>query len=279
MTMDFNQHVIDRFRAGRGQVGPPFENARLLLLTTVGARTGTPRTTPVGYLLDEDPDRLYVIASAGGSPRHPDWYHNLRKNPRVTVETGAFTYEADARVLEGAERDRVFGRAAEADPGWARYETASGRTLPVVALEAAGPPAPGTARPGEGLKLVHDAFRRELAVIRAEVAASGAGLGAQLRINCLAFCRGLSHHHGMEDAHLFPHLDRQYPEIADVMARLRREHEEMARLLAELQQLLTAGHLDRAALSAEVDRLTAEVEAHLDYEEENLIPVLDAMAP
>ncbi|MFI6711391.1 nitroreductase/quinone reductase family protein [Nonomuraea sp. NPDC050478] len=279
MTMDFNQHVIEQFRAGQGRVGPPFEDARLLLLTTTGARTGTRHTTPLGYLLDEDPGRLYVIASAGGSPRHPAWFHNLRKNPRVTVETGAFTYEADARILEGAERDRIFARATGTDPGWARYETASGRTLPVVALDPAGPPAPAAARPGDGLKLIHDAFRKELAIVRKEVAESGGGLGAQLRINCLAVCQGLSHHHTMEDAHMFPHLDEQYPEIADVMARLRREHEEIARLLEELQRLVAGEHTDRAAVSAEVDRLTAQVEAHLDYEEENLIPILNANAP
>lgn len=279
MTFDFNRDIIERFRARRGRVGPPFENARLILLTTTGARTGAPHTTPLGYLLDEEPDRLFVIASAGGSPRHPAWYHNLRKNPRVTVETGAFTYEAEARVLEGAERDRIFARAVEADPGWARYETASGRTLPVVALEPVGPPAPAVTRPGEGLRAVHDAFRQELAALRAEVAASGTGLGAQLRINCLAVCQGLQHHHRMEDAHMFPHLGEQYPELADVLGRLRREHEEIARLLGELQRLADDADADRAAVSAEVDRLTAELEAHLDYEEENLIPLLDAAAP
>ncbi|MDA0637217.1 nitroreductase/quinone reductase family protein [Nonomuraea sp. MCN248] len=279
MTLDFNQHVIDQFRAGQGRVGPPFENARLLLLTTTGARTGDRRTTPLGYLLDEEPGRLYVIASAGGSPRHPAWFHNLRKNPRVTVETGAFTYEAQARVLEGPDRERIFARAVESDPGWRQYEDASGRTLPVVALESEGPPAPGPARPGDALKLIHDAMRRELAIVRQEVAASGGTLGAQLRVNCLAVCQGLSHHHRMEDAHLFPRVGEQYPELADVMARLRREHEEIARLLEKLQRLLGAGHADRATVSEEVDRLTAQVEAHLDHEEENLIPLLNAAAP
>ena len=68
---DFNQRIIDEFRANHGRVGGPFEGGRLILLTTTGARTGTPRTNPVGYLPDGG-DRILVIASAGGSPRHPD---------------------------------------------------------------------------------------------------------------------------------------------------------------------------------------------------------------
>ncbi|GAB3896043.1 hypothetical protein GCM10027612_49790 [Microbispora bryophytorum subsp. camponoti] len=77
---------------------------------------------------------MLVIASAGGSPRHPAWYHNVRANPHVTVETGVFTIEAEATVVEGAERERLFARAVEADSGWADYQTRSGRVLPVVAL-------------------------------------------------------------------------------------------------------------------------------------------------
>ncbi|MFG1946302.1 nitroreductase/quinone reductase family protein [Nonomuraea sp. NPDC048826] len=277
MTMDFNQHVIDQFRAGRGRVGPPFEDARLLLLTTTGARSGARHTTPLGYLPDEQPGLRHVIASAGGSPRHPAWYHNLRKNPQVTIETGGFTYEARARVLEGAERDRIFARAVEADPGWARYEDASGRVLPVVALEPAGPPETAVTRRGDGLKMVHDAFRKELDIVRKEVAASGGVLGAQLRVNCLVVCQGLGHHHRMEDTNMFPRLGEEHPELADVMTRLHREHEEIARLLEALRLLLGGEHADRAAVSAEVDRLTAEVEAHLDYEEEHLVPILNAM--
>lgn len=275
MPIDVNQQIIDEFRATGGRVGPPFEGARLLLLTTTGARSGARHTVPLGYLLDERPERLYVIASAGGSPRHPAWFHNLRAHPRVTVETGAFTYEAEAEILTGEERERVFARAVEADPGWARYEADSGRTLPVVALNSAGPPAFSDPRPGAGLKLVHDAFRRELAIVRQEVA-SGGGLGAQLRINCLSVCQALHHHHTIEDARLFPHLGRQWPELAGVLQRLRREHEAIALLLEELRALVSGdgGRLDD--LPAEVDRLIAELEAHLDYEEEHLIPVLNA---
>ncbi|SFQ64265.1 deazaflavin-dependent oxidoreductase, nitroreductase family [Amycolatopsis arida] len=273
--MDFNQQIIDEFRANRGQVGGPFANARLLLLTTTGARSGKPHTVPLGYLLDEG-ERLLVIASAAGAPQHPAWYHNIRANPRVTVETGPFTVEADAVVLEGEERDRIFARAVEADPGWGEYQARTERVIPVVALNPVGG-APNGSSPGEGLKLIHDAFRRELALIRTEVATSGPGLGAQLRINCLTLCEGLHYHHTMEDGHLFPALDESYPELAEPLARLRREHEKVKTLLDQLRELISSTTADRATVLAGVERLTAEVEAHLDYEEANLIPVMDAM--
>ncbi|MFG1888915.1 nitroreductase family deazaflavin-dependent oxidoreductase [Micromonospora sp. NPDC049051] len=126
MPNDFNQQIIDEFRANSGRVGGPFAGARLILLTTTGARSGSPHTTPVGYLPDEE--RILVIASAGGSPKHPDWYHNLLADPHVTVEDGVFTYQARAVVLTGAERDEIFARAVEADPGWAARKHANHRS-------------------------------------------------------------------------------------------------------------------------------------------------------
>jgi deazaflavin-dependent oxidoreductase (nitroreductase family) len=272
MPIDFNQQIIDEFRANRGQVGGPFEGARLLLLTTVGAKTGERRTTPLGYL--PDGSRLLIIASAGGAPTHPAWYHNLRANPQVTIEDGTFTYEAKATVLEGEERDRLFARAVEQDPGWGAYEATSGRTLPVIALVPidSGPP---TGPMGDALKTLHDAFRRELALIRREVAASGPRLAAQLRVNCLTMCQGLHVHHSREDGFMFPALEGRHPELASVMERLRAEHVTVQRLLERLQELLAADDVAPEALLSEVNRLTEELEAHLDYEEEQLVPLLN----
>ncbi|NJP90952.1 nitroreductase family deazaflavin-dependent oxidoreductase [Nonomuraea sp. FMUSA5-5] len=272
MPMDFNQQIIDEFRANKGQVGGPFEGARLILLTTTGARSGAPHTVPLGYL--PDGDRILVIASAGGSPRHPAWYHNLRADPRATVETGIFTYQAKAVALEGEERERVFARAVELDAGWAAYEKKSGRTLPVVALTATdfAPPAGGL---GDALIAMHDNFRRELDLIRREVRASGPRLAAQLRVNCLTMCQGLHVHHSREDGHMFPAIADRYPEAAPVLARLRDEHEVIARLLDELQTLLRADDVAPPDLLAEVERLTRELEAHLDYEEQQLVPLLN----
>jgi deazaflavin-dependent oxidoreductase (nitroreductase family) len=81
-----------------------------------------------------DGDRILVIASAAGAPQHPDWFHNVRKHPRVIVETGSETYEATAVPLVGEERDQAFARAAADDPGWADYQAKTTRTIPVVAL-------------------------------------------------------------------------------------------------------------------------------------------------
>lgn len=279
MPHDFNQQVIAEFRAHEGRVGGPFEGGRLILLTTTGARTGARHTTPLAFL--PDGERLLVIASAAGAPRHPDWFHNLCVTPRVTVEDGLFTYEADAVVVTGEERDRLFARACEADPGWAGYQGRTDRVLPVVALEPVpGAPDFGGRSLGEALKAVHDAFRHELARVRAEVADAGqGGLGAQLRVNCLTVCQGLHHHHVTEDAGMFAGLAAARPDLEPTLALLRREHEEIAALLAELQALVSAGAADPAHVGAEVDRLTAALEAHLTHEERHLIPALDALPP
>ncbi|NUP68780.1 MAG: nitroreductase family deazaflavin-dependent oxidoreductase [Nonomuraea sp.] len=272
MPNDFNLPVIEEFRANHGRVGGPFEGGRLLLLTTVGARTGARHTTPLGYL--PDGDRLLVIASAAGAPRHPAWYHNLLADPRVTVEDGVFTYEAEAVVLAGEERDRLFARAVEADPGWAAYQAKTSRILPVVALRAvAGGPPSGP--PGDALKTLHDAFRKELALIRREAATSGPRLTAQLRVNCLTLCQGLHGHHTKEDGFLFPALEAGHPELAPALARLREEHRTVQELLERLQHVLRDDDLTPAALLAEVERLTLDVEAHLDYEEEQLVTLLN----
>ena len=278
---DFNQQVIEEFRANHGRVGGYFEGARLILLTTTGARTGRPHTTPVGYLPD-GADRVLVIASAGGAPSHPAWFHNLLANPHVTIESGAFTYEARAVVLDRDERDRAFTRAVEADPGWAEYQEKTERVIPVVVLHEIaqdGPPNINASSMSEAIKVVHDAFRRELALIRDEMSTgSGTTLGAQLRVNCLTFCAGLHNHHTGEDIGMFPVLADRHPEFAPALARLGEEHERIAELVEDLRRAVTAEDVAPAAARAEVERLTAALEAHLTYEEEQLIPILDAGA-
>ncbi|WP_158892649.1 nitroreductase/quinone reductase family protein [Amycolatopsis anabasis] len=275
MPIDFNQQIIDEFRANAGRVGGPFEGGRLLLLTTTGARSGAEHTTPLGFLPDGG-EQVLVIASAGGGPKNPDWFHNLVAHPRVKVEDGVFTYEAEAVVLAGAERDRAFARAAEADPGWADYQAKTTRVIPVVALKQVAGGPPNASSFGAALKLVHDAFRRELALIRKEIVESGPGLGAQLRVNCLTLCQGLHNHHTGEDTGLFPFLADRFPELGPVLDRLRREHEKIADLLAELQRVISAERGDPLEVLPEFERLTEELEGHLTYEEEQLIPLLDA---
>jgi len=285
MPNAFNQQLIDQFRANKGQLTGHFASARILLLTTTGARTGTPHTTPVGYLPDGG-DRVLVIASAGGADSHPQWYRNLLVQPRVSVESGVFTYDAEAVVLAGAERDQAWERAVAADAGWAAYQEKTERIIPVVALHEIarpGPPNINASSPGEAIKLVHDVFRRELALIRQEFATGASTLGAQLRVNCLTFCQGLHNHHTGEDTMLFPFLADRHPAAAPVLARLREEHERIAALVAGLRRAVTTpaapdSATDPGAARAEVERLTLDLEAHLAYEEEELIPLLDAGA-
>ncbi|MGK3944436.1 nitroreductase/quinone reductase family protein [Streptomyces caeruleatus] len=273
-VQDFNQRIIEEFRAHHGRVGGPFEGGRLILLTTTGARTGARHTTPVAYLPDGG-DRILVIASAGGSPRHPDWYRNLVAHPQVTVESGVFTYGARAVVLTGEERDRAFARAVESDRGWAGYQEKTDRVLPVVALHEIarpGPPNINASSPGEAIRLVHDVFRRELSLIRQELASGTTTLGAQLRVNCLTFCQGLHNHHTGEDVAMFPFLADRHPEAQPALDRLRTEHAHIATLVEELREALAG--TDLVSVRTEVTRLTHELEAHLAYEEEHLIPLL-----
>jgi deazaflavin-dependent oxidoreductase (nitroreductase family) len=130
---NWNQGIIEEFRANDGKVGGSFAGAPLLLLTTTGAKSGKPRTNPTMYL--PDGDRLLVFASKAGAPTNPDWYHNLVANPIATVEVGNERYEVEATVITGDERDRIYARQAELYPGFAEYEEKTTRTIPVVALE------------------------------------------------------------------------------------------------------------------------------------------------
>jgi deazaflavin-dependent oxidoreductase (nitroreductase family) len=132
---DWNTKIIEEFRANGGRVGGQFAGAPLLLLTTTGAKTGRRYTNPVMYL--PDGDRVVVFASKGGAPTNPDWYHNLGAHPRVTVEAGTDRYEADAEVITGDERDRLYARQAQLYPGFAEYQAKTKRTIPVVALKRA----------------------------------------------------------------------------------------------------------------------------------------------
>jgi deazaflavin-dependent oxidoreductase (nitroreductase family) len=130
---DFNRGIVEQFRANGGKVGPPFEGAPMVLLTSVGAKSGKERVNPLVYTTDGD--RYVVIATKGGAPTNPDWFHNVKANPEVTVEIGEETFTARASVAEPAERDRLFAAQAELMPGFMDYEKATDRVIPVVVLE------------------------------------------------------------------------------------------------------------------------------------------------
>ena len=130
---DWNSKIIEEFRANGGKVGGQFEGAPLLLLHTKGAKSGQERVNPVMYL--EDGDRVVIFASKAGAPTNPDWYHNLLTNPHVTVEIGDETFETVATIAQGDARRRLFEEQKRRYPGFADYEKATTREIPVVILE------------------------------------------------------------------------------------------------------------------------------------------------
>jgi deazaflavin-dependent oxidoreductase (nitroreductase family) len=132
MPNDFNRQVIEEFRANEGRVGGMFEGSPLLLLTTTGAKSGKPVTSPVMYLADGE--RYVIIASNGGADHHPAWYHNLRATPEATVEVGTAKFQVKVLVTEGDERDRLYARMVEQAPGFAEYRAKTSRVIPVLAL-------------------------------------------------------------------------------------------------------------------------------------------------
>jgi deazaflavin-dependent oxidoreductase (nitroreductase family) len=132
---DWNQQVIDEFRANGGKVAQ-FGDADMVILHHTGAKSGQPRETPLVSRIDGED--VLIFASKAGAPTHPDWYHNLVANPRATIEIGTETRDVVARVAQGEEHDRLWARQKQEMPGFAEYEaTAGGRVIPVVVLEPA----------------------------------------------------------------------------------------------------------------------------------------------
>lgn len=129
---DYNQQIIAEFRANGGKVGGRFEGRPMLLLSTTGARSGEPRTTPLVCL--PDGERWLIFASKAGAPTHPAWYHNLVAHPDATIEVGSETVPVSATVLTGEERDRLYAKQAAALPAFAEYQANTTRRIPVVAL-------------------------------------------------------------------------------------------------------------------------------------------------
>ncbi|QKW35253.1 nitroreductase family deazaflavin-dependent oxidoreductase [Actinomadura sp. NAK00032] len=280
---DWNRQVIEEFRAGGGRVGGPFEGADLLLLTSTGGKTGAPHTTPLGYMADGD--RLLVFASNAGQPHDPVWYRNVRADPRVTVEVGTETFEGVALPVEGEERDRLYALQGERVPAYAEYQRQTSRVIPVVAVHRGHLEGRGAAI-GDELIRIHDDLRARLADLRADVDAFYAGsrdvpdLARQLREHCVSVCGVLGEHHDNEEARAFPRLEAEFPGLAPVIGRLRREHVAVTGNRLRLQALLDdAASRDPDDVRAELDKITAELDAHFAYEEEQLRTVMNAVGP
>jgi deazaflavin-dependent oxidoreductase (nitroreductase family) len=139
-TLDWNAQTIAEFRANEGKVGGPFEGAPMVLVHHRGRTSGQEYVTPTMYLPhDGEPDSIYVFATKGGAPTHPDWYLNLAAAGEGTIERGTESYKVTVGELTGAERDRVYAEQARRYPGFAEYErqTAGVRTIPVLELTRA----------------------------------------------------------------------------------------------------------------------------------------------
>jgi deazaflavin-dependent oxidoreductase (nitroreductase family) len=125
---------IAAYRLSHGLVGHRIPGlASTLLLDHVGAKSGVERTSPLLYI--EDGPNLVIVASKGGYPSHPAWFHNLRANPEATVQVGSERRPVRARVATPAERARLWPRAVDAYGGYAEYQSRTGREIPLVILE------------------------------------------------------------------------------------------------------------------------------------------------
>ncbi|MFC4081424.1 nitroreductase/quinone reductase family protein [Amycolatopsis samaneae] len=132
----FNESVIEEFRANGGVLGGRLAGTSMLLLTTVGARSGLPRTSPLACVADGGD--LVVFASNLGSPRDPEWFRNLVACPDVTVEVGTERFAARATAAEGAERERLYDLFVSRNPGTEGHQAKAGRPIPMVVLRRIG---------------------------------------------------------------------------------------------------------------------------------------------
>ena len=131
---DWNSGLIEDFRAHGKVTSGPFLGRDVLLITTTGAKSGRSRTNPLVFT--RDGDKLVIVASKGGAPTNPAWYHNLRANPVVTIELGGEAFKARATVAKPeAERKRLFDQHAVKNPGFRDYEKKTTRRIPVITLE------------------------------------------------------------------------------------------------------------------------------------------------
>ncbi|HUA35926.1 MAG TPA: nitroreductase family deazaflavin-dependent oxidoreductase [Candidatus Binataceae bacterium] len=129
----FNQKVIEEFRANGGNVGGAFKGAPMVLLTVKGAKSGKDYTIPLVY--SRDGARYVIIASMAGAPNNPDWFHNVKASPTVTLEIGKEKFQAKVTITSGEERERLFNAQAAILPVFNDYKAKTKRQIPVIALD------------------------------------------------------------------------------------------------------------------------------------------------
>ena len=131
---DFNRDLIEDMRAHKGKAtSGPFVGRDVLILTTKGAKSGETRVTPIVYT--RDGERYVIVASKGGAPTHPSWFHNLKAHPHVTLEVDGEAFPAHARVVDEDDYERLYQHHASINPGFHDYRKKTTRKIPVVVLE------------------------------------------------------------------------------------------------------------------------------------------------
>jgi deazaflavin-dependent oxidoreductase (nitroreductase family) len=121
------------YRLSNGKLAGTMRGHRILVLTTRGRKSGAIRRVPVVPWIEND--KLYVIASLGGAPKHPAWFHNLSADPNVEVQLGSDRYKARAVIMPGSERDEIWQHIVSAMPGFGDYQKKTSRVIPVVRLD------------------------------------------------------------------------------------------------------------------------------------------------
>jgi len=132
IVSEWNQAVVEEFRANGGEVGGHFTGRNLLLLHTIGRKNGDERINPLAYV--RDGERYVIIASKGGAPTHPDWYYNLTANSVVSVEVGTESFQVRAVEAQEPERSRLYEKMVEMMPAFAEYRQKTERIIPVFVL-------------------------------------------------------------------------------------------------------------------------------------------------
>ncbi|MDR6977886.1 deazaflavin-dependent oxidoreductase (nitroreductase family) [Streptomyces sp. 3330] len=291
MPTSFDESVTEPSRADGGKADERFRGEEPLLLTTTRATSGGERTTPLGHV--RHGASLLVFGAGPGAPDHPDWYRDLLAHPMVRAELGAETFQALAVPAEGARRAELVEHALRILPGHGGGRDGTTPSPLVVVLEPAEPD--GWEGPREVRTLadkimeVHAWLRGQLRQVAAQadahLAARAAhegpgeppapGLGLQIRQRCLAFCQALRFHHVGEDAHVFPTMARHHPALAATFARLTEEHRTVARIQDDLVALLAdVATADPERFRRELEAMSRELNAHLDFEEETIVPLL-----
>ncbi len=130
---DFNRNLVEDIRKHGKPTSGPFVGRDVLILTTKGARSKEERTTPLVY--SREGDHYVIVASKGGAPTHPHWFHNLREHPDVTVEVNGEKFKARARIEDGEHYERLYQQHASKNPTFNEYRTKTTRKIPVVVLE------------------------------------------------------------------------------------------------------------------------------------------------